>query len=253
MTHALKQHLCGLLVGSMGIFLAIAILFLKDSIPTLDRMTAVVEDLSARYAAKPYQSADIVVLDVDEASIAKLGQWPWTRHRLAHLMTKLTEMGTAAVAFDFIFSEPDRTSPAQIKVLWESVHGAPLTSNTFTSIPDFDETFATSLSKNGRSVLGCAFYLSQAQVSAADDPLYLRRWNNLETDSFIAPTGLTPASSAIFPLPSLRKASRHDTGFLTITPDYDRIVRRTPHDHPIRQESLFRSFYRGHSTLSPKA
>jgi adenylate cyclase len=228
MTPSAKQNFCGMLAGSVGIFLAFAILFFKDSIPTLDRMTAVVEDLSARYAAKPYQSADIIVLDIDEPSIAKLGQWPWTRHRLAHIMTKLTEMGTAAVAFDFIFSEPDRTSPAQIKSLWESVHGAPLTYDTFTSIPDFDETFATSLSENGRAVLGCAFYLSQAQVSAADDPFYLRRWNNIETDSSIVPTGLLPASSAIFPLPSLRKATRHDTGFLTITPDYDRIIRRTP-------------------------
>lgn len=228
MTPSAKQNFYGILAGIVGILLAVAILFFKDSIPTLDRMTAMAEDLSARYAAKPYQSADIVVLDIDEASIAKLGQWPWTRYRLAHMLTKLKESGTAAVAFDFIFSEPDRTSPAQIKSLWESVCGAPLTNNTFTLIPDFDEMFAASLSENGRAVLGCAFYLSQSQVSVADDPLYLRRWNNIETDSTIAPTGLTPASSAIFPLPSLRKATRHDTGFITITPDYDRIIRRTP-------------------------
>ena len=228
MTPSAKQNFCGMLAGSVGVFLALAILFLKDSVPTLDRLTAVLEDLSVRYAAKPYQSTDIVVLDIDETSIAKLGQWPWTRYRLAQVLTKLREMGTAAVAFDFIFSEPDRTSPAQIKSLWESVHGAPLTNNTFTSIPDFDETFAAALSENGRAILGCAFYLSQVQVSVADDPLYLRRWNNIETDSSIVPTGLTPASSAIFPLPSLRTATRHDTGFLTITPDYDRIIRRTP-------------------------
>lgn len=228
MTPAAKQNFCGMLAGSVGILLAVAILFSKDSIPSLDRMTALVEDLSTRYAAKPYQSADIVVLDIDEASIAKLGQWPWTRYRLAQVVTKLNEMGAAAVAFDFIFSEPDRTSPAQIKSLWESIHGATLTTNTFTLIPDFDETFAAALSENGRAVLGCAFYLSRVQSSAANDPLYLRRWNNIETDSSIVPTGLTPASSAIFPLPSLRKATRHDTGFLTITPDYDRIIRRTP-------------------------
>jgi adenylate cyclase len=228
MTSVAKQNLYGIAAGSVGILLALAILSFKDSIPTLDRMTAVVEDLSTRYAAKPYQCADIVVLDIDESSIAKLGQWPWTRYRLAQVLAKLKEMGASAVAFDFIFSEPDRTSPAQIKLLWESIHGAPLTNSTFTSIPDFDETFATALSENGRAVLGCAFYLSHTQVSDADDPLYLRRWNNIETDSSIVPTGLTPASSAIFPLPSLRMATRHDTGFLTITPDYDRIIRRTP-------------------------
>jgi adenylate cyclase len=228
MTIALKQHLCGMLAGSLGICLAIAILFLKDSIPTLDRMTAVVEDLSVRYAAKPYQSADIVVLDIDENSIAKLGQWPWTRYRLGQILNKLTEMAPAAVAFDFIFSETDRTSPSQIKTLWESVHGSPIANEPFASIPDFDETFATALSKNRHAVLGCAFYLSQTHATVATDPLYLRRWNNIETDSSIAPRGLTPASSGIFPLPVLRSATRRDTGFLTITPDYDRIIRRTP-------------------------
>ncbi|MEI6647632.1 MAG: adenylate/guanylate cyclase domain-containing protein [bacterium] len=228
MTIAVKQHLCGMLAGSLGIFLAIAILFLKDSIPTLDRMTAVVEDLSVRYAAKPYQSTDIVVLDIDEASITKLGQWPWTRYRLGQILNTLTEMSPAAVAFDFIFSEPDRTSPSQIKPLWESVHGTPIATETFASIPDFDETFATALSKNGHTVLGCAFYLSQVPAASAADPLYLRRWNNIATDSSIAPRGLTPARSGIFPLPVLRRATRRDTGFLTITPDYDRIIRRTP-------------------------
>jgi len=228
MITSVKQNLYGALTGSVAIIIAIAILSVKDSIPTLDRMTALVEDLSVRYAAKPSQSGDIVVLDIDEASIAKLGQWPWTRYRLAQLLDKLTELEPAAVAFDFIFSEPDRTSPLQIRPLWESVRGTSLTEETFTSIPDFDETFATSLSNNIHAVLGCAFYLSQTHAALADDPLYLRRWNNIETDSTIAPSGLTPAKSGIFPLPVLRRATRRDTGFLTITPDYDRIIRRTP-------------------------
>lgn len=228
MKRSVKQHFYGALAGGSGILMAIAILHFKDTVPTLDRITAVVEDLSVRYAAKPHQSPNIVVLDVDEASIKKLGQWPWPRYRLAQIIDKLSEMAPAAVAFDFIFSEPDRTSPAQIKPLWESIQGAPLSSEPFASIPDFDQTFATALSANGRTVLGSAFSLSQTQATSADDPHYLRRWNNIDRDSSIPPRGLTPASSGIFPLPLLRSATRNDTGFLTITPDYDRIIRRTP-------------------------
>jgi adenylate cyclase len=227
-TLTMRQHLYGVLAGSAGLALASAILFLKDTLPTLDRLTAVAEDLSVHYAAKPFQSTDLVILDIDEASLARLGQWPWTRYRLAQLVNTLTEAGCAAVAFDFLFAEPDRTSPAQIRPLWESIQGAPLTPEPFTAIPDFDETFAASLAKNGRAVLGCAFSLSQPPAPVANDPLYLRRWNNLETDSTCKPRGLTPASSALFPLPVLRKGTRRDTGALTITPDYDRIIRRTP-------------------------
>lgn len=228
MKRSVKQHFYGALAGGSGILMAIAILHFKDAVPTLDRMTAVVEDLSVRYAAKPHQSPNIVVLDIDEASIKKLGQWPWPRYRLAQFLDKLTDMAPAAVAFDFIFSEPDRTSPAQIKPLWESIQGAPLSSELFASIPDFDQAFATALSANGRTVLGSAFSLSQTHAASADDPHYLRRWNNIDFDSSIQPRGLTPASSGVFPLPLLRGATRNDTGFLTITPDYDRIIRRTP-------------------------
>lgn len=228
MTSTARQHVYGLLAGSSGLLIAVAILFFKNTLPTLDRMTAVVEDLSVRFAAKPFQAEDLVVLDIDEASLARLGQWPWPRYQLAQLVNTLTEAGCAVVAFDFLFAEPDRTSPAQIRPLWESIQGAPLTREPFASIPDFDETFAASLAEHGRAVLGCAFLLSQTHASAADDPLYLRRWNNIETDSTRRPQGLTPASSALFPLPLLRNATRRDTGALTITPDYDRIIRRTP-------------------------
>ena len=54
-----------------------------------------------------------VIVDIDEASLAEFGQWPWPRTLLADLVTKLTKLGSAAIAFDIIFAEPDRMSPGR--------------------------------------------------------------------------------------------------------------------------------------------
>ncbi|HTN60221.1 MAG TPA: CHASE2 domain-containing protein, partial [Devosia sp.] len=55
----------------------------------------------------------IRIIDIDEASLAEIGQWPWPRHTMAVMARRLTELGAAAIAFDVLFPEPDRLSPAQ--------------------------------------------------------------------------------------------------------------------------------------------
>jgi adenylate cyclase len=54
------------------------------------------------------------IIAIDEASLAELGQWPWPRTRLAEATHRLVELGAAAIAFDIIFNEPDRTSAESI-------------------------------------------------------------------------------------------------------------------------------------------
>ncbi len=54
----------------------------------------------------------VVIVDIDEKSLGKLGQWPWPRTRVADLVKQLTSLGAAAIAFDIVFAEPDRLSPA---------------------------------------------------------------------------------------------------------------------------------------------
>src|SRR6202790_4823908 len=53
----------------------------------------------------------VAIVDIDEKSLAKLGQWPWPRTRIADLVTNLTRLGAVVIAFDAIFSEPDRLNP----------------------------------------------------------------------------------------------------------------------------------------------
>jgi adenylate cyclase len=57
-------------------------------------------------------SRPVVIVDIDEASLKEIGQWPWPRTILADLITRLAELGVVAIGFDIIFAEPDRMSPS---------------------------------------------------------------------------------------------------------------------------------------------
>ena len=51
----------------------------------------------------------VVIVDIDEASIARMGRWPWDRSRMGELAGSLVERGGAAVVgIDIVFAEPQR-------------------------------------------------------------------------------------------------------------------------------------------------
>lgn len=56
------------------------------------------------------EETSVAVIDIDEASIARLGQWPWSRQVIAGMVERLSALGVAAIGFDIVFSEPDRLS-----------------------------------------------------------------------------------------------------------------------------------------------
>lgn len=77
----------------------------------VERLNAMVFD--GYQAVKPRQPAGspVTVIDIDDASIGELGQWPWPRTVLARIITTMTDMGAASIGLDMLLAEPDRTSP----------------------------------------------------------------------------------------------------------------------------------------------
>ena len=69
------------------------------------------------------------IVDIDEASLQTLGQWPWPRTALAKLVDELTDLGAAAIAFDIVFPEPDRLSPRLVMQGVPSVNQQDLADN----------------------------------------------------------------------------------------------------------------------------
>src|SRR6478609_2675969 len=78
----------------------------------LDRLREVVFDSFQRVAPRHYEPGlPVRIVAIDDASLAKVGQWPWPRDVLAKLTKNLAEAGAAVIAFDVVFSEPDQGSP----------------------------------------------------------------------------------------------------------------------------------------------
>ncbi|BCL61561.1 hypothetical protein DGMP_22540 [Desulfomarina profundi] len=58
---------------------------------------------------------EILVVDIDEKSLKKYGQWPWPRYRMAFLLEKISAGGAKSIGIDILFPEKDRTSP----IIWQ--------------------------------------------------------------------------------------------------------------------------------------
>ena len=98
-------------VGLAGLLtLAVVLFAFGGNSPPLQRLSALVFDLYQNIKPRAEAGAPIVVVDIDEASIRELGQWPWPRSEIARIVDRLRELGAAAIAFDVVFSDPDRTS-----------------------------------------------------------------------------------------------------------------------------------------------
>ena len=53
----------------------------------------------------------IIIVDIDEKSLARIGQWPWPRDTVARLVEQISRQGAKVIGLDMMFIEPDRTSP----------------------------------------------------------------------------------------------------------------------------------------------
>src|SRR6185295_12407011 len=97
---------------ALCVALLFALLFLRvTNPPPLEELRLRAFDLFQVIKPRVATQRPVVIVDIDEESLRKLGQWPWPRTRVADLINRLTRLGAAAIAFDIVFSEPDRLSP----------------------------------------------------------------------------------------------------------------------------------------------
>ncbi len=97
-----------------GLILTLLLLIVHSLRPAMiTQLGDLVFDSYQRAHPRPYQDVPVRVVDIDDETLARLGQWPWPRTDMARLIRTLSKAGAAAVAMDIVFSEPDRTSPAR--------------------------------------------------------------------------------------------------------------------------------------------
>jgi len=95
----------------------------------------------------------VVIVDIDDASLARIGQWPWPRDRMATLVDRLAARKPAVIALDVLFSEPDRTSPELLHR--QFLARDPALAERLRQMPGNDALFADALRK-APVVLGLA-------------------------------------------------------------------------------------------------
>ena len=207
-----------LLAGAFG-------LRVLDPLP-IARLRLLVFDAYQWIAPRTYDPAlQVRIIDIDDAAIRAVGQWPWPRSTLARMTERLTELGAAVIAFDIVMAEPDRSSPAQIlSQLPKNIFDEPAVRSVaerLSALPNPDEAFARAIGA-GPVILG--FIGSDEAVSgkivrragagfatAGDDPkLFVPRFNG-----------------ALTSLDTLQAGGK-GMGHLNWTPEGDQIVRRLP-------------------------
>ncbi|MCX7306527.1 MAG: CHASE2 domain-containing protein, partial [Afipia sp.] len=164
-------------------------------------------------------SRPVVIIDIDEKSLGKFGQWPWPRTRVADLVQRLTDLDAAVIAFDIVFAEPDRMSPGLAAETFPNLDDE--TRSKLKSLPSNDQVFADVLRKSP-VVLGESGLPYPAARSDLKLPL-----TGLATIGGDPRPFLFDFPGLLRNVPILEEASP-GRGLFTIKTERDGIVRRVP-------------------------
>jgi len=174
-------------------------------------------------------SPEVVIVAVDDASLERLGRWPWSRPVIARLVDRLVAANAAVIGFDIVQSEA--TEQTDIDALRERVKG--VDDRTWSTIRDAlstgaaeDEMLANSVKASERTVLGYFFDFSGQE----SDPNAVRvsTYNVVQNlGKGIGETRIPLAPLARANLPALTAAGR-EVGYFNFLPDADGSYRRVP-------------------------
>ena len=185
---------------AVAVLLVMAALRLVDPV-AVEALRLAGFDQLQRWFPRAEEAVPVRVVDVDEASLARIGQWPWPRAVLAELTQRLGEAGAAAVAFDMLFAEPGRGGAEAA------------------GLADGDRRFAEALAA-GRGVLGLAL------VGEATGMPPEGKAGIAVVGADLSPR-LHPFRGVVRNLPVLAAAA-HGEGAINAVPDRDGIIRRLP-------------------------
>jgi adenylate cyclase len=188
--------------------------------PPLQELRLRTFDIYQKLVPRPLmESSPAIILDIDEPSLSAFGQWPWPRTLIADIVTRLSKLGAAAVAFDIIFAEPDRVSPNLVAGSLAGLDDE--TREKLLRLPSNDQVLAAAM-RETRVILG------QSVVHVPDPQTQTR-----PPTSRLGMLGPDPSPflwtgpGLVQNVPELEQAAA-GRGVLTIIPEPDGIVRRVP-------------------------
>lgn len=184
-----------------------------------------------RWLPRHEQDSPVVFVDIDEASLARLGQFPWPRSVFADLVDKMTGYGSAAIAFDILFTEADRTAPAEILPVWENLRlseNAPewqaLRAAIMAQITSPDDALARAMS-DAPVIMATMMSDEAARLAAPKAGIAVRAQGSSDTDG-LDPMRNVPASSFAISNRDVLNDNALGLGSINARIDDDGIIRR---------------------------
>jgi adenylate cyclase len=184
----------------------------------LDRFNALVFDVYQQLKPREPAGSPVVVVDIDDVSLQARGQWPWPRTVVAEIVQRLSEAGAAAVGFDVLFAEPDRTSPAQTLLRLREL-GYTILGSTGAPELDNDQALAATM-REATVVTGLA--LAETTRKAPPKPKARFAYGGANPIDYLG-----AYEGSVANLPSLDEAAS-GIGVISFPPGSDGIVRQIP-------------------------
>ncbi|MCT7617510.1 adenylate/guanylate cyclase domain-containing protein [Aliarcobacter butzleri] len=197
---------------SLSIFLSAIYIFFPNLPDSLDNR---LRDYLFTIRGELPHNQNVVIVDIDETSIKSLGQWPWSRDKLAKILENLTLANVGIVGLDIVFAEEDRTSPHKIlqdlKIYKKDV-------------PNYDLEFANVV-ENSPVILGYQFDLVKKDNVNAKVPQIPAIF--IEKDKPQDKSYLIEAYNTILNIPQIQDKA-YSSGFFNNIPDDTGIIRSVP-------------------------
>lgn len=167
-------------------------------------------------------SNKISIVDIDEESLVRLGQFPWPRNVMADIITRLNDLGAKVIAFDIVFAEADRTSPNRIAQNLPEGEEYNKIREALAKLPDNDKIFAKAIKDGGNVVTGFTRARPEETLrmpyQSAKPTFLIRNKSDFFEHTFSAPGVATN-------LPSFSSVAAGNGSFMA-TPDVDGIIRQ---------------------------
>ena len=173
-----------------------------------------IKDLMLESRGELRGDANIVIIDIDEKSLKALGQWPWSRDKIATILDNLRDLGVALIGLDVVFAEADNSSPHKVLATLGLPHK---------DVPNYDAIFAQIIAETP-TVVGYVFALMPDSIAPEGHPksaAIIIEQNRPTHSSLIKPY------RAILNIPEVQKQA-YSSGYFNTIPDSDGIVRSIP-------------------------
>jgi len=164
------------------------------------------------YRGEVKPSDNIVIVDIDEKSLRELGQWPWSRDKVAQMLQNLTDAGVGIIGLDVVFAEHDSSSPKRVldKLGAKGIEA-----------PDFDEELAKTFS-NSPTISGYIFNFQEETEAKAPNISTIIVEKNYKDKDYL------PVAKGVITNISVLQENSYSSGFFNTIPDDDGIVRSVP-------------------------